>query len=155
MDRQIRKRFWQFHLHFQAQIILLVTVVQKVMVQPCLGQRSRVVMDRQIRKSFWQFHLHFQTSIILLVSNSTMGCYDTTIFRAVTEGSYGQIDSQKILAIPSTFLDIDYSARNSCVEGYDTTISRAVTCGNCGYIDSQKFLTNPPTFLGIHYSARK
>ena len=83
-----------------------------------------------------------------------MGCCDTTISRAVTECSYGQIDSQKFLIIPPTFLGIDYSARNSAMEGYDTTISRAVT--ECGYgqIDSQKILANQPTFLGIDYSTR-
>ena len=40
-----------------------------------------------------------------------MGRYDTTMSRVAEQSSYGQIDSQKILANPPTFLGIDYSTR--------------------------------------------
>ena len=61
-----------------------------------------------------------------------MGCYDTTISRAVEQSSYGRIDSQKFLANPSTFLGMDYSSCNSSLEGYDSTMFRAVTEGSYG-----------------------
>ena len=67
-------------------------------------------MDRQIHKK-----IPANPSTIMGIDysarNSCVEGYDTTISRAVTEGSYGQIDSQKFLTIPSTIMGIDYSAR--------------------------------------------